>query len=221
MADNQQKQEALIAPEQPEAVRKANLQGVAPATGTASGLAAAHAAGIDLRGKSGDGGSSVPIAGGMPEPDLKGLGTQKEPIGAQAQAATFVSNGSIPANVGASNYGFVPVSQLDADPRRAHEIAKAQVESPTKIGNLQSDGPPRLTREQIERCNANELRAAAYDRGLDLGAERGSRGTRQAFIEAQNKHYGVEKGPDAGTPATTSGQSSPTPGSSTPPKPAS
>lgn len=192
MSTDQTRPEAFIAPVQPEDVRKANLKGVQPSIGTASGIAAMQAAGIKPT-KPEHEGSPVPIAGGPPEPDLKGLGTAKSPVGAQAQPAAFVSNGSIPGNVSASNYGFVPVGQLDRDPKRAHEIAKAQIEAPSKAGNLHSDGPPRLTREQIDRANASELRAAAYDRGFDLGTERGSRGTRAAFIEAQNKRYGEEK----------------------------
>ena len=177
---------AFDAPEQPEDVRKANLKGVAPATGTASGLAAAAAKGVDIRPKPENDGSTNEIAGGAPEPDLKGAGSPSEPKGAQAQPASFVSNGSVPANVGASNYGFVSSALLGATAEESHEIAKRQVETPQKQSSM-SDEIPRIPRETIDRMNGAELRAAAFDRGYDLGTQRGNRGTRVAFIKAQNE----------------------------------
>lgn len=177
------------APEQDEEVRRANLSGVAPNTTTASGLAARDLF-IGEPERPEEHGSTVPIAGGPPQPDLQGISPPGEPVGAQAQRAAFVANGSIPANMGPSNYGFVSAGALHADPARALEAQRVTVNTPTKRLRVEGDefGPRLLTDEEIERANGNELRAAAIDRGFDLGDQmRGSRGTRAAFRIAQNE----------------------------------
>lgn len=186
MAEDQKSSAGYDAPEQPENIRKANLSGVTPNSATASGLAARDAfQGEPDRPE--NHGSTVPIAGGEPQPDLQGLGTAAEPVGAQAQQATFVPNGSVPAGMAASNYGFVSAGALHSDPAQALEAQRVMVSSPTKQSRIEGDeyGARLLTDAEIDRANPNELRAAAIDRGFDLGAERGGRGTRAAFKEAQ------------------------------------
>lgn len=186
-------------PVQSDEERRNVLAGATGGTGTATGQEKARLAAEDegkaARPEGEDRGSKVPIAGGDEiVADASGNDVQK-PIGAQAEPASFTSNGSLPLGNVATPGGLVPVSAVEASPeaatKRLEEAAATPQGKPRIAGEFD-----RVPRSVIENASAADLRAAASDRGWDLGSEAGARVTRARFLKMQNEKLGEEGAAD-------------------------
>lgn len=194
MADqNQNDQHLLDLPVQDEETRKNILASVPASDATATGKerAAAHDNALDNIPQGEDAGSKVPIAGDI-RPDAEG---PQAPQGGQAKPAIMTTNGSVPLGMVGSPSGPVPVGSLGLSPAAANKRLEESVKS---VGRAAIHGGfERLPRSSIENASAAQLRAAANDRGWDIGPEAGARVTRARFIQKQNDVLGSEEGGDA------------------------
>lgn len=180
-------------PLQDEDVRAAILSTAPQGSGTATGKAAGEADEEIPSGK--DRGSVVPIAGGSIKPDAVVAG---KAIGNQLEPAAFTSNGSIPLGMVGSPGGSVPVGALGLSPEEAFRRSEESINAASSASAVHS-GFARVSRRTIETASAANLRAAAQDRGWDIGLEAGSRVTRARFIALQNEKLGEEKSDDTGS----------------------
>lgn len=186
----------LDLPVQSEETRKNILAGVPSSDATATGKerAAAHEGALDNIPQGEDQGSKIPIAGDI-RPDAEGA---QQPQGGQAKPAIMSPNGSVPLGHVGSPSGPVPVGALGLPAAEARKRLDATVaHSGTGRGAVHG-GFERVPRSQIENASAAQLRAAANDRGWDLGPEAGARVTRARFIAKQNEELGEENPTDSG-----------------------
>lgn len=184
------------APVQTDEDRQAALDAAPGGAGTATGQAKAFLSGeeqerldsLESRG------STAPIVGGDIKPDHEG---GQPPIGAQAEHASFTTNGSLPAAMVPSPTGLVPVGVTGGTP----EEQRARVEEHLKTarGRAATASHQKLSRRQVESMSAAELRAVASDRGYDLGDNAGNRITRKRFLEEQDKDEGLADSEESGS----------------------
>lgn len=190
-------------PVQTDEQRKAALSGVPSGQGSASGKERARLYDdTDKDIPSGDdGGSKVPIAGGDSI-----TAHEQVPVGGQAQPAIMTSNGSVPIGMVGSPGGPVPVGLVTSDHKEAVKLLQDQIDSSHAGKGSVHEGFTRISRAQIEQASSASLRAAAHDRGWDIG-EGGARVTRARFITKQNEVLGGNDDPTQaegeGAPETT------------------
>lgn len=202
MTPKKQADHGYDAPEQSEEAREAALSTVASTANTATGNAARELRGEAAEIPSGaERGSQIPIAGGEPSADAVAEGAP--PTGAQKQAAAFSSNGALEPNMVGSPSGPIPAHLAHADPAAQKKAVEEAVNSSKRLAG-HSDGPAPLSRAQIEAASGAILRAAAFDRGYDLGPQRGNRGTRAAFIKAQREALGEDSTEETSSETTES-----------------
>lgn len=180
--------EALDFPTQTDEQRKAILSGVLSGDGSAAGKERGRL--FDETDKNipqgDDQGSKVPIVGGdQIKPDSEG---PQQPFGNQAKPAIMTPSGSLPLGMVATPGGPVPVGVVATDHKQANEILQKQLDSHAGRGTVH-EGFARIPRSQIEQSSSASLRAAAKDRGWDIG-EAGARVSRARFIQKQNEEYG-------------------------------
>jgi hypothetical protein len=153
-------------------------------------------------------GSTQPIAGG------DSIGADYPPhdapkaTGAQAQAANYSTNGTLPINHVASPSGLVPASAVTSDPEQARKLIEDQMKSAESV--ILRSGFEKLSRAKIESMSPADLRAVASDRGYDLGEYGGARVTRRRFVRAQaedKEMTDLEEGQTVEEPSTTDTES--------------
>lgn len=180
--------EALDFPTQTDEQRKAILAGVPSGDGSAAGKERGRL--FDNTDKDipqgEDQGSKVPIVGGdLIKPEGDG---PQAPFGNQAKPALITPSGTLPLGMVATPGGLVPVGAVTDSHQKANEILQAQLDSHAGRGTVH-EGFARIPRSQIEQSNSASLRAAAKDRGWDIG-EAGARVSRARFITKQNEEFG-------------------------------
>lgn len=195
MAEKQETEHLLELPVQDEETRK-NILAATPisdATATGKERARLHEDADANIPEGEDQGSKVPIAGGDELiPDAEG---PQQPVGGQTQPAIMTPNGSLPLGMVGSPSGPVPVGALGLPPHEANKRLREAVGASGRPAV--HEGFERVPRSVIENASAASLRAAAQDRGYDIGPEAGARVTRARFIEAQNKAFGGEEGSES------------------------
>ena len=134
-------------------------------------------------------GSKVKTGEGDAQPDAK----VQAPVGAQAEPARFTSNGQVPHATVGSPTGSVPVSALASSPEDAEKRIDEQNEAHDDFVAKRLNRDRRLDPATLNRLSGAELRAIGAQRGYKLPDYSGSRTTRQAFIEAQDKDTNLPK----------------------------
>lgn len=186
MAEDTQKQ-APDTPALPDDKREALIQS-AQGGNTATGKAQATLEDDNSGRVEENRGSTQPIVGGEPQPTADA----PENVGMQTQPAAFTVNGSLPVAHVASPAGLVPVSTVAATPEEANKKLQEHYDSIQAKPRVH-EGFKRVSRSQVANASAAELRAAAHDRGWDLGEEAGARVTRARFLAKQNEELGSEE----------------------------
>jgi hypothetical protein len=176
--------------------QRARVLGSSSATGgnTATGVAMRELSGEreENAPKGEERGSTREIAG-EPRPDTD----PGEPQGAQAEPANYATNGSLPIGMVPSNVGLVPGAALGLD--RDETRRRAEESLASLAPKSAEEGYRALTRAEIERATAPELRAIAHDRGYEMPNTPGGRSNRRAFIEAQrNDKLLKDQAPEGG-----------------------
>lgn len=167
----------------------------ATGTGTATGQALRDASNAPEIPEGDDRGSKVPIEGGAHiKPDAVKPG--QKPHSLQAEPAIFVSNGSIDPDTVATPGGPVPAGATGQTQEQVEQHREDVREMLSKSAT--HEGFKRIPRATIDKATGAELRAAAADRGWDLGDEAGNRVTRARFIAKQNEELGSEEGDETG-----------------------
>jgi hypothetical protein len=118
--------------------------------------------------------------------DYNGQNVQ-EPVGAMAEDARFLGNGTVPVGVLPSNSGFVPASAVVAGQEDAERLLESHQKSVENQQRTLYADRKELTDDEIGRMGGAELRAVAHDRGYQISDALGTRGVRTAFRNAQSK----------------------------------
>lgn len=122
-----------------------------------------------------------------------------EPVGLQAEEASFLPNGSVEHGMVASNSGFVPAASIAKDAEHFDKLVEKQKADLKEGLRSVRSGRTALTDEQIDKMSGAELRAVAHDRGYDISDTMGTRGSRAAFSKAQGDDDSLDnadKSPD-------------------------
>lgn len=145
-----------------------------------------------------DRGSTTPIVGDI-RPD-----SEREAQGAQTEPARFTSNGQLPHDMVPSPSGVVPVGAVAT----SQEDAKARVEAVHKAHDefvqQRRARSRRLDEATVNRLTGAELRAIGEQRGYQIGNALGTRASRRAFLDAQDKDQNLDKPASAPQPTPTS-----------------
>lgn len=147
--------------------------------GTATGEALVEAEGRELpTGK--DRGSTAPGAGEATAPG-------DAPKGSQAKPAKFTSNGSLPNRQLPTPSGPVPASAI----HKTKDAADQAVDQNSEAIDAAQEGSygiggQRLSEATVGRLGRAELQAIAHTRGYGIDPMLGTRGTRNAFLRAQD-----------------------------------
>lgn len=179
------------------AKRSSKTAQVPPTRATSPETATGNALAEDTRelptGK--DRGSTAPGAGEATE-------TGGKATGAQAEAAQFSTNGSLPNRRLPTPSGPVPASAIHKDKDAADKAVEQHEEevATAAAGN----GGQKISEATVGRLGKQELRAIAVTRGYDIPMEAGTRGTRNAFLKAQAEDKSL-KSSEAGSVYETPG----------------